>query len=98
MARSKKVIIYRHHDRHIDDTILVIPYNQKNWELAKKRCQNDWCKDTKGFSCTGDGYEMDDKGDVDYAWGWSDATVANDSYYSCLKIVDHARTISIKGI
>lgn len=74
-----KAIIYRHHDRHVEDVFEVYPYTEENYNLAKKRCIADWPKD--GEEC------LDDHPLCNFAYGWPDGTDYNDSYFSTLQVV-----------
>lgn len=73
-----KVIIYRKHDRHVEDIVEVFTDTPENWEKLKKRCQKDWCMES-GFTCNAPGSEGHWSSDLsDYEWGW------DSSYWSSL--------------
>lgn len=74
-----KAIIYRHHNRHVDDEIEVYPYTEENYKIAKNRCLEDWPR--VGREC------LDDHPGCNFAYGWPDGSKYNDSYYSTLKVV-----------
>ena len=73
-----KVIIYRKHDRHVEDVVEVFTDTPENWEKLKKRCQKDWCMNS-GCACNAPGNEGHWSSDLtDYEWGW------DSSYWSSL--------------
>lgn len=74
-----KAIIYRHHDRHVEDVFEVYPYTPENYEIAKKRCIADW--PDSGKEC------LKDHPLCNFAYGWPDGTIYNDSYFSTLQVV-----------
>ena len=76
----RKYIIYRKHDRHVEDVVRIFRYTPENWEKAKKLCQKDWCMES-GFASNAPGQEGHWSEDIsDYEWGWES------SYWSNLTI------------
>ena len=77
---SNKVIIYRRHDRHVEDVVEVFEYTPEAYEKLKKRCRKDWCLKSK-FPSTAPGKRGHWCCEItDYEWGWED------SYWSSLTI------------